>query len=163
MHCVFWICCFIKCVGTNLGDRAGMKTSLIGHSPWGSSRRSRDLSRRSRDSRRSRWVFSLEQAYILLQDPRLVEAQAEIVRLRQAAQEREEEVAHLRQAAQGAGGQERPEPGPSRVGGRRPGSWEGIGNQMKKVCTASIKAQIEKLAEERGTEPSTITANILQR
>jgi hypothetical protein len=105
----------------------------------------------------------LEHTYILLKDPRLVEAEEEIVRLRQAAQEREEEIAQLRQAAQGEGGQERQEPGPSKEGGRRRESWEGIGNQTKKVCTASIQAQIEKLAEERGTQPSTITSNILHR
>ena len=72
------------------------------------------------------------------------------------------------QAAQQAGGgqemedQEMPEAGQSRRGRKR-ASWEAIKPQSKKLCTASIEAQVVRLAEERGTEPETILANIMHR
>ena len=47
--------------------------------------------------------------------------------------------------------------------GRKPERWGRLGSQGKRACTASIQEQLEQLAEERGTEAATITANILHR
>ena len=74
------------------------------------------------------------------------------------------------QAAQQAGGgqeredqdQEMPEPGHSRRGRKR-SSWDAIKPLSKKLCTASIEAQVVQLAEERGTQPETILASIMHR
>ena len=104
---------------------------MIGPSLWAGPRSRRYRSRRytgkryrgrrytGRTRSKPRLVLFLHTYKLLLKAQRLVRAEEEIVRLRQAVQERDEEMAELRQAAQGAGGGEhRQEPGPSR-GGRQ--------------------------------------------
>ena len=51
---------------------------------------------------------------------------------------------------------------PSKTG-RKKYSWDELGSQGKNICTASIKEQVEPLANDRGTNSATILSNMLHR
>ena len=109
------------------------------------------------------YYCSYSDIYSLQKDQQIREQLAEIARLRQA-------LAFSEAARQPAGEQqeqeqERPEVQevqPS-TRGRKRSSWGELEHQGKKVCTASIQAEVEQLAEERGCRPQTILANVMHR
>ena len=80
----------------------------------------------------------------------------------QNIQEQQALIARLAEQQQQEQEQEEQDAQPSNRGRKR-SAWGELEQQGKKVCTASIQAEVEHLAEERDCRPETILANVMHR